>query len=258
MRTRILSTVSLAAFVAGLLFTLNAVQADAQINGFGANGFGANGFSTAIHGVPPSVTSFGFGGSPGFHGIPPSVTSLGFGSTPFRVHSGGFGFRHSHRGRGFVSPFFGNVVAVPYYPLDVAQPSVDDSMEEDDSGGPTIFDRRGPGTPDYRTRDYDARESRSRRDQEEEEYRADLRSKPEPQQPVQPQEVVEQPPTMLVFKDGHELEVANYAIIGSTLYDLSDNRTKKVALADLDLSATVKQNDDRGVDFRLPSGTKLN
>jgi hypothetical protein len=29
-----------------------------------------------IHGVAPSVTSFGFGGSPGFHGVPPSVTSL--------------------------------------------------------------------------------------------------------------------------------------------------------------------------------------
>ena len=253
MHSRIFRRLSLAALGAALIFTLTAVQAKGQVNAFGSNGF-----STAIHGVPPSVTSFGFGGSPGFHGVPPSVTSLGFGSPPFRVHSGGFGFRHSHRGRGFVSPFFGSVVAVPYYPLDVAEPGVDDSMEQDYSGGPTIFDRRGTGIQDYRTRDYDPREYRSRRDQEEEDYRADLRSKPEPQQPVQPQEVVEQPRTVLVFKDGHELEVANYAIIGSTLYDLSDNRTKKVALAELDLSATVKQNDDRGVDFRLPSGTKVN
>ena len=75
---------------------------------------------------------------------------------------------------------------------------------------------------------------------------------------VQPQEVTEQPRTVLVFKDGHEVEVANYAIVGSTLYDLSDNRARKVALAELDLSATVKHNDDRGVSFQLPAGTKLN
>jgi hypothetical protein len=31
-----------------------------------------------------------------------------------------------------------------------------------------------------------------------------------------------------------------------------------VALAELDLPATVKQNDDRGVDFQIPAGTKPN
>ncbi len=70
--------------------------------------------------------------------------------------------------------------------------------------------------------------------------------------------MTEQPRTVLVFKDGHEVEVANYAIVGSTLYDLSDNRARKVALAELDLSATVKHNDDRGVDFRVPSATRAN
>jgi hypothetical protein len=37
---------------------------------------------------------------------------------------------------------------------------------------------------------------------------------------------------------------------------LSDGRSKKVALAELDVSATVKQNDDRGVEFKLPGGVK--
>ena len=63
---------------------------------------------------------------------------------------------------------------------------------------------------------------------------------------------------MLVFKDGHEQQVVNYAIVGSTLYDLSEGRTRKVALTELDLAATVKQNDQRGIDFQLPAGTKLN
>jgi hypothetical protein len=60
---------------------------------------------------------------------------------------------------------------------------------------------------------------------------------------------------VLVFKDGHEQEVKNYAIIGATLYELSDGRTLKVELAQLDLPATVKHNDDRGVAFQLPAGT---
>jgi hypothetical protein len=54
------------------------------------------------------------------------------------------------------------------------------------------------------------------------------------------------------------MEIVNYAIVGGTLYDLSEGRTKKVELAELDLPATVKQNDDRGVNFQLPAGLKRN
>jgi len=230
-------------FLLNVASALLAVQAAAQGVGFNFNGFGAT-----IHGVPPSVTSFGFGGSPGFHGVPPSVTSLNFGRSPIRVNPGGFGFGHHHRNSGFISPFFGNVVAVPYaYPVYVMEPGVDDSMEEDYRGGPTIFDRRGPGTREY------ARPERRAQQEEEEDYRVSSRSEPPKQQ-----EVAEQPHTVLVFRDGHKLEIANYAIVGATLYDLSDGRTRKVALAELDLQATVKQNDARGVDFELPAGSRLN
>src|SRR5206468_12159020 len=126
------------------------------------------------------------------------------------------------------------------------EPGVDDSMEEEDyRGGPTIFDRRGPGTREY------AKPERRTERSEEENYRPS--SSPEASKQ---QEVTEQPRTLLVFKDGHQLEIANYAIIGATLYDLSEGRTRKVALAELDLSATMKQNDARGVDFQLPAGLK--
>lgn len=57
---------------------------------------------------------------------------------------------------------------------------------------------------------------------------------------------------MLVFKDGHQLEVQNYAVIGDTLYDLTPGRHHKIAVDELDLPSTAKQNDERGVDFRLP------
>jgi len=60
------------------------------------------------------------------------------------------------------------------------------------------------------------------------------------------------PATVLVFRDQHRQEVQNYAIVGQTLWAFGPSRTQKIPLADLDLQATVKANDDRGVDFRVP------
>ncbi len=61
------------------------------------------------------------------------------------------------------------------------------------------------------------------------------------------------PPTVLVFRDQHRLEIQNYAIVGQTLWNFSSGRTQKVPLANLDLVATEKANDDRGVTFRVPT-----
>jgi hypothetical protein len=61
------------------------------------------------------------------------------------------------------------------------------------------------------------------------------------------------PATALVFRDQHVEEVRNYAIAGGTLWVLNDHQTgKKIPLAQLDLAATAKMNDDRGVDFQVP------
>ena len=70
-------------------------------------------------------------------------------------------------------------------------------------------------------------------------------------QPVQPQE-----PNVLVFRDGHQMEVQNYAIVGDFLYDFTPGHARKVPLSELDLPATVKANDDRGLDFTLPGPAK--
>ena len=59
--------------------------------------------------------------------------------------------------------------------------------------------------------------------------------------------------TVLVFRDQRKQEVQNYAIVGQTLWIFSPERTQKVPLADLDIEATQKANDARGVDFRVPS-----
>jgi hypothetical protein len=72
----------------------------------------------------------------------------------------------------------------------------------------------------------------------------------EPPEPVTPQ-----PATVLVYKDGHHAQVVNYAILGDALFDFDDEHTRKILLADLDLTATEKANDAVGVDFKLPTST---
>jgi hypothetical protein len=66
-------------------------------------------------------------------------------------------------------------------------------------------------------------------------------------------------PAVLVFRDGRQQDVASYSIIGSTLYESSSYYssgywTRKIQLADLDLPATFKLNQQRGVPFVLPGG----
>ncbi len=41
-------------------------------------------------------------------------------------------------------------------------------------------------------------------------------------------------------------------MVGHTLWIFNQDRAKKVPLAELDLPATAKVNDDRGVDFSIP------
>jgi hypothetical protein len=219
----------------------------------------------------PSVTSMGFGGSNRPGGIPPSVTSLGFGQTGFgHVGAPGWG-GNTH----FHNPMFpgtpignprhhhGNGNDYPYYPVwgayygypifdsgDAYQQNFDsvDNAEnpEEYRGGPTIFDRRGDGQ--Y------APSGSARRSELDQETLASVSQPP----PGPAPEVANQPQTILVFKDGHQASVDNYAIVGSTLYDLSGGKRHKIPLADLDLKATVQQNDDRGVDFEVPTSSPAN
>jgi hypothetical protein len=58
--------------------------------------------------------------------------------------------------------------------------------------------------------------------------------------------------TELVFRDKHTQEVENYAIAGQTFWIFDGGQARKVPLSDLDVSATIKANDARGVDFQLP------
>jgi hypothetical protein len=64
------------------------------------------------------------------------------------------------------------------------------------------------------------------------------------------------PATVLVFRDQHRQEVQNYAIVGQTLWNFAPEHTQKIPLSDLDLPATSKANDERGVTFHVPGATE--
>jgi hypothetical protein len=72
--------------------------------------------------------------------------------------------------------------------------------------------------------------------------------------PIQNYEPAPIDSTVLVFRDGHKQQVTNYAVVGQTLY-VFDERRQKIPLGDLDVPATIKVNDDRGVEFQLPGSS---
>lgn len=214
-----------------------------------------------INGVPASVTSFGFGGSTNpAPGVRASVTSLGpngygnnklmFGTCCPNIFFSAnpnpplfSARRHHHRDGDFAVGIF-EPAYIPYpvpYPVDAADgddpssdPSNDVEMPSVRAAGP-----RKPSPPHKRVED---RESNPK---------DEVETKSAPPDPEV--EVAVQPSTVLIFRDGHHSDVVNYAIVGDTLFDLGTGRAKKILLADLDLVATHKANDDRGVDFQVPA-----
>ena len=201
--------------------------------------------SAQVNGAPASVTSPGFGGR-AMNGTPASVTSLGrngYGPSPRVTFSAPIaGREHEHRRHHYVEyvPPVAYVLPVPYA-VDISETDDYADRNADDSdanyqGGPTVFDRRGSGADSYVPPVRDIPRPHASQS-------ADDSSAPQPQ----PE------PTVLIFKDGHKLEVGNYAIVAATLFDLTPGHARRIALADLDLEATRKQNDDRGVIFQLPA-----
>jgi hypothetical protein len=220
--------------------------------------FASTGFAQ-IHGAPTSVTSPGFGGR-AINGAPASVTSLGprgYAPNSGAIFSGpgnGNGHPHHHHFVPYVPPV-AYAVPVPYA-VDIGETdtdSVDDNSPGDRDpnyqGGPTIFDRRGSGAASYYppVNDVNSRYASSGHSGDADGSDADPAAAEPPQAA-----------TTLIFKDGHKLEVGNYAIVGATLFDLTPGHARRIPLADLNVEATQKQNDDRGVIFQLPPPAQAN
>jgi hypothetical protein len=67
----------------------------------------------------------------------------------------------------------------------------------------------------------------------------------------------ELPPAVLVFRDGRKEEISSYTIVSGTIcsqadYWSSGSWIRKIQIADLDVPATLKLNQERGLKFVLP------
>jgi hypothetical protein len=180
---------------------------------------------------------------------PPNSGTVTFSTSHSQSSNGPSGDHHHHPHSGASSDVYYPYlypVLIPYT-TDAASPDSDNPDDDDAEyqGGPTVFDRRGSGAASYIAPTY---EGPAHAHTIEDASMETANSDSEPPQP----------PTTLVFKDGHQLEIDNYAIVSQTLFDLTPGHPRKIALADLDLAATEKQNDDRGIVFQLPHPPQAN
>ncbi len=204
-------------------------------------------------GPPASVTSLGPRGfSSPCSGAGPLIPSA-MGCTPTQFTSGFFfpdardrgrvNLGNHRRRRSNTNAYY--PVYVPYaYPVAVTpEAAPEEEMAEPETPAPTIFERRP-------TREYapSASETSS--------YRAPQPSVEAQAQELSPADARQLIPVVLVYQDGHQQEVSNYAIVGQTLYDLGTFVAHKIPLAELNLKATIKANDDRGVEFSVPASVK--
>jgi hypothetical protein len=147
--------------------------------------------------------------------------------------------RHHNNNTGAYYPIY-----VPYaYPLAAATEPEPDAEAEPDPPAPTIFEHR---STTERAPSASADSSRY--------GRPPTVAAEEGQSPADARQQI---PVVLVYRDGHEREVKNYAIVGPTLYDLGALVAHKIPLVELNLKATIKANDDRGVEFSLPAWVKV-
>jgi hypothetical protein len=81
-------------------------------------------------------------------------------------------------------------------------------------------------------------------------------SLPKQKNAVQPPRAL--PPAVLIFHDGRREEVSEYTIMSGTIYSKADywttgSWTRKIQIADLDVPATLKLNQEHGLNFVLPA-----
>lgn len=206
-----------------------------------ASSLGQTRFGQMRGGYPlPSVSSMGAYPLPSVSSIP----NMGFGN---RFHNGA-GFNHGGRFRSS-----GGAFAAPYYYIPLGGYGYDYVGADMYSGSPNMYS--GPpiganeSTLHIIVEQAPAQSYRAPVDDTQAEVTPPPRVVQE--RPSTALEAKSREPTVLVFRDGHKQEVGNYAIMGQTVY-VFDNRAQKISLADLDVPSTVKTNDDRGMEFKLP------
>jgi hypothetical protein len=145
------------------------------------------------------------------------------------------------RNRFFIDPLFVGVPIVDYrYPYSMNQDYVAPAAAESSDRERQLADSVDRLTGEVRS---------LREDEEVREEAAQAQSAPRAAAPQTAPSGM--PETLLVFRDGHRITVRNYAIVGSTLWKLSEGAARKFSLADIDVEATRKANSANGVEFPL-------
>lgn len=181
------------------------------------------------------------------------------GGVAFR-HNPGFGvFFHQRQfhHRRFVSPFlFANPYPYsiyPYYPYGLQSNFVYSNAAVPSYAAPAYMSEHDTGVQS------DLYRLQAELDQVRQQQAADRQQyalstptdTPRPIPATRPRQEPPAPPTVLIFRDGHPAEVHNYAVVGQVLWIFSEERARKVPLADLDLDATRNANEERGVEFAV-------
>ena len=154
----------------------------------------------------------------------------------------GRGFRADRLRRRHIQPFFTPLGYSPYYFDMSSAPDYDSStasyspqVQSSSDGAPskveiTVVDKRSDNAA----------------------VRSDA-SATAPDPAFTPAPAVEDPVAKtLVMRDGSKREIHNYAILGKNIFDLSDGRSRRIPLDDVDVAATTKVNEENGIDFKLP------
>jgi hypothetical protein len=231
---------------AALLIMIVALPVCAQRRGF------SSGRGGGFVGVRPGGRGFVTGGF-GVRG------GVAFGHNPrFGVFVGSRPFHHRRFFRPFAYPYYPYYPAYPYtvYPYYGVGLQSDFVYSSGSQSAPAYMAEHDNGLQNdlYRLQaELDQiKQQQASQAAERQQYALNTPSdtpRPIPATPRRPEPPA--PPTVLVFRDGHKTEVHNYAVTGQTLWIFSEERARKVPLADLDLDATRAANEERGVEFAV-------
>jgi hypothetical protein len=242
---------------AAFLLTIAIVPVCAQ-HGGGGHGGGGGHASAGGHAMGGGH-SFGGGGFGGSHGGSYAASGsrygsqarAGLGAGPLRSgsHYGSSGsawgrggqrrsggthwyFRTAPYGWGYGYPYYGDYYGYPWWGDD---PGYDEQSDN----------QIGNSVDEYPSGDDD-----------QDAYAQDPPYDP-PSRFAASQRAPNEPNTVLVFRDGHEREIENYAIVATTLWNFAGAKTEKIPLDSLDIPATIRVNEQRGIDFELPHLTAV-
>jgi hypothetical protein len=220
-----------------------------------AGGFASHGFSGPRMSSSPRFSSgIRSGPARGFTRVPSSRANFSRGPAfrnRFRspiIRNRGFGFSRNCSGfpcRRFYSyPWAYAGFYDPYWWWD--QSSYDDDYERDRA---VASEMNQQSLEEMRMRRQQEAEAAGDQDVNQDVY---ARRAPRPVSD-DPQSTPIIPATVLIFRDQRRQEVHNYAIVGQTLWSFAPQHTQRIPLADLDLTATARANEDQGVTFRVPA-----